>query len=153
MGTIKDRSGMDLTEAEDIKKRWQENIQELSIKDLMWTWSHSVVFDSCDPVDCSLPGSSVHGILQARILEWVAISFSRGSSQPRDRTRVSRIGGRHFNLWATREEMTQIIRITQITIITHLNPDILEYKVNWALASLWTNLVEVMEFQLSYFKS
>ena len=37
----------------------------------------------CDPVDCSLPGSSVHGILQARILEWVAISFSRGSSQPR----------------------------------------------------------------------
>ena len=41
----------------------------------------------CDPVDCSLPGSSVHGILQARILEWVAISFSRGSSRPRDWTR------------------------------------------------------------------
>ena len=38
----------------------------------------------CDPMDCSLPGSFVHGILQARILEWVAISFSRGSSQPRD---------------------------------------------------------------------
>ena len=38
----------------------------------------------CDPMDCSLPGSSVHGILQARILEWVAISFSRGSSRPRD---------------------------------------------------------------------
>ena len=42
--------------------------------------------DSCDPMDCSLPGSSVHGILQARILEWVAISFSRGSSQPRNWT-------------------------------------------------------------------
>ena len=41
----------------------------------------------CDPVDCSLPGFSVHGILQARILEWVTISFSRGSSRPRDRTR------------------------------------------------------------------
>ena len=41
----------------------------------------------CDPLDCSPPGSSVHGILQARILEWVAISFSRGSSQPRDQTR------------------------------------------------------------------
>ena len=40
----------------------------------------------CNPVDCSLSGSSVHGILQARILEWVAISFSRGSSQPRDGT-------------------------------------------------------------------
>ena len=43
----------------------------------------------CDPMDCSPPGSSVHGILQARILEWVAISFSRGSSPPRDQTQVS----------------------------------------------------------------
>ena len=51
-----------------------------------------------EPVDCSLPGSSVHGILQARILEWVAISFSRGSSQPWDRNRVSRIAGRCFTL-------------------------------------------------------
>ena len=57
----------------------------------------------CDPVDYSPPGSSVHGILRARILEWVAISFSRGSSRPRNRTQVSRIAGRHFNLWATRE--------------------------------------------------
>ena len=47
----------------------------------------------CSPMDCSLPGSSVHGILQARILEWVAISFSRGSSQPRDWTWVSCIVG------------------------------------------------------------
>ena len=50
----------------------------------------------CDPVDCSLPRFSVHGILQARILEWVTISFSRGSSWPRDRTRVSRVGGRRL---------------------------------------------------------
>ena len=57
----------------------------------------------CDAVDCSLPGSFVHGILQARILEWVAISFSRGSSRTRDRTQVSHIAGRCFNLWATRE--------------------------------------------------
>ena len=56
----------------------------------------------CNPVDCSLPGSSVRGILQARILEWVTISFSRGSSRPSDQTRVSRIGGRRFNLWATK---------------------------------------------------
>ena len=54
-------------------------------------------------MDCSPPGFSVHGILQARILEWVAISFSRRSSQPRNRTWVSCIAGRHFNLWATRE--------------------------------------------------
>ena len=52
----------------------------------------------CDPMDCSLLGSSVHGIFQARVLEWVAISFSRGSSQPRDRTQVSRIAGRHFTV-------------------------------------------------------
>ena len=57
----------------------------------------------CNPMDCSPPGSSVHGILQARILEWVVITFSRGSSRPRDRTQVSRIRGRCFNLWATRE--------------------------------------------------
>ena len=55
----------------------------------------------CDPMDYSLPGFSIHGIFQARILEWVTISFSRGSSRPRDWTWVSRIGGRHFNLWAT----------------------------------------------------
>ena len=52
----------------------------------------------CDPMDCSLPGSSVHGIFQARVLEWVAISFSRGSSQPRDQTQVSRTAGRPFTL-------------------------------------------------------
>ena len=52
----------------------------------------------CNPVDCSPPSSSVHGILQARVPEWVAISFSRGSSRPRDRTQVSRTAGRRFNL-------------------------------------------------------
>ena len=48
----------------------------------------------CNPMDCSLPDSSVHGIFQARVLEWVAISFSKGSSQPRDQTQVSHIVGR-----------------------------------------------------------
>ena len=50
----------------------------------------------CNPTDCSLPGSSIRGIFQARILEWVAISLSRGSSWPRDRTPVSCIVGRRF---------------------------------------------------------
>ena len=54
----------------------------------------------CDSVDCSPPGSSVHGISQARILEWVAVSFSRGSSQTRDQTGVS-IAGRFFTIRAT----------------------------------------------------
>ena len=57
----------------------------------------------CDPMDCSLPGSSVHGIFQARVLEWAAISFSRGSCQPRDHTQVSCTAGRIFTIWATRE--------------------------------------------------
>ena len=57
----------------------------------------------CDPMDCSLPSSSVHGIFQAIVLEWIAISFSRGSSWPRDRTQVSCIVDRCFTIWATRE--------------------------------------------------
>ena len=57
----------------------------------------------CDPMDWGPPGSSLHGILQTRILECVAISFSRGSSWPRDHTLVSHNAGRRFNLWATRE--------------------------------------------------
>ena len=52
----------------------------------------------CDPRDCSPPGSSVHGTFQASILEWVAISFSRRSPWPRDRTRVSCIAGRCFTI-------------------------------------------------------
>ena len=52
----------------------------------------------CDPMDWSLSGSSLHGIFQARVLEWVAISFSRRSSQPRDRTQVSRIVGKRFTV-------------------------------------------------------
>ena len=65
----------------------------------------------CDPMDCSLPGSFLHRILQARILEWVAISFSRGSSWPRDWTGVSRIAGRCFNLWATREAQSEVTQL------------------------------------------
>ena len=57
----------------------------------------------CNPMDCSPPGSSVHGIFQARLLEWVAISFSRGSPQPRNRTQISWIAGRFLTLWATGE--------------------------------------------------
>ena len=67
--------------------------------------SESEVAQSCptlwDPMDCSLTGFSVHGIFQARMLEWVTISFSRRSSRPRDWTWVFRIVGRCFTIWAT----------------------------------------------------
>ena len=71
----------------------------------VWTTTESKFTQSyptlCDPMDCSLPGSSVHGIFQAIVLEWIAISFSRGSSRPRDRVQVSRIVDKRFTAWAT----------------------------------------------------
>ena len=67
--------------------------------------SHSVLSDSLRLHDCSLPDSSVHGLLQARILEWVAIPFSRGSFQPRDRIWVSCTAGIYFTIWASRETL------------------------------------------------
>ena len=96
------------------KKKWQEN-----------TESESEVTQSCptlcDPVGCSLPGSSVHGIYQAIVLEWIAISFSR-------------------------EEYTEELYKKDIHdpdnhdgVITHLEPEILECEVKWALGSIITN--------------
>ena len=67
-------------------------------------FTHVLVAQSCptlfDPTNCSPPGFSVHGMVQARILEWVAIPSSRGSSQSRDQTLISGIAGRIFTVWA-----------------------------------------------------
>ena len=68
-----------------------------------WCLVTKLCLTLCDSMDCNLPGSSVHGILRARILEWVAISFSRGSSPSRDRTHVSCIGRQFLYHWTTRE--------------------------------------------------
>ena len=71
-----------------------------------WKWKSQSCLTLCDPTDFSLPGSCIHWILQAVILEWLAIPFSRGPSRPlvwRDRTQVSCIAGRLFTIWATRE--------------------------------------------------
>ena len=77
------------------------------LRDGSTRWSRGEVTQSCstlcDPMDYSLPGSSIQGIFQARILEWAATSFSRGFSWPRDGTQVSHTVGRHFTIWATRE--------------------------------------------------
>ena len=85
--------------------------QTVRIWQKSWKWhtydynlgSPRILLSLCNPMDCSLLGSSVHGISQARLPEWVAVSFSRRSSQPRDRTQVSCISGRFFTIWATRE--------------------------------------------------
>ena len=78
------------------------DLKDMTNIELIRLGSESEVTQSCptlcDPVDCSLPGSSVHGILQARILEWVAISSSRRSSQLRDQMQVSHIAGRFFTV-------------------------------------------------------
>ena len=75
----------------------------------------------CDPMDCSLPGSSVHGILQARTLEWVAIPFSRASSQPRDRICVFCVTGGFFTAEPLgkpqKNEYCQVIQQTKITYL------------------------------------
>ena len=69
---------------------WEQSMKVLVAQLCLILW---------DPMDCSPPGSSVHGILQARILEWIAILFSRGSFQPRDWTQVSCIAGRFLTIW------------------------------------------------------
>ena len=92
----------------------------------------------CNPMDCNLPGSSVHGILQARILESVAISFSRGSSQAMDRTQVSCIAGRLFTVWATREA---IERIGCGKILWKSGPWVLQWseisQLSWKVFNKW----------------
>ena len=85
------------------KKQTKKHIQYTLLCLVKWSEVAQSCLTLCDPMDCSLPGSSVHGILQAIVLEWIAISFSRGSSQPRARTWVSHTVDRHFTVWATRE--------------------------------------------------
>ena len=65
------------------------------VKKVLVSQSHPTLYN---PMDCSAPGSSIHGILQTKILEWVAILFSRGSSRPRDRTWVACIAGKFFSV-------------------------------------------------------
>ena len=98
----------------------------LNILTYCWVWLKLPSCQTlCDPMDCSLSGSSIHGIFQARVLEWAAISFSRGSSRPRDWTWVSRIVGRRFTVWATREVPSLLIREMQINITMryHFTPN------------------------------
>ena len=75
----------------------------------LWNLGVSEVAQSC-PTLCNPMNSSVHRILQARILEWVAVPFSRGSSWPRDWTQVSCMAGRCFTMWATRETSGNVLK-------------------------------------------
>ena len=103
----------------------------------------------CNPMYCPPPGSSVHGIFQVGILEWVALPFSRGSSQPTDRAPVSYIAGRVFTVWATKEAPYYMIPVYYMyldvyNILIYIY-DILVYvcmlspfNCVWLFAMLWT---------------
>ena len=93
----------------------------------------------CDPMDCSLSGYSVHGIFLARVLEWISISFSRGSSQPRNWTRVSHISGRCFTVWATRE-----------AFIFYINTDYYTQLLSQVSSLSYSNLLYSHGFLLIY---
>ena len=81
-----------------------------------------------DPMEYSPPGCSVYGILQAKILEQVSITFSRESSQPRDRTQVSCIAGRFYTIWATRETPIHCMCCAVLSHFSHV----------WLFVTLWT---------------
>ena len=94
---------------EKMMQRWPSITEDTDARDSGFSCVSSLLscVTLCNPMDCSLPGPSIHGIFQATVLEWVAISFSRGSSWPGDRTWVSHIAGRCSTLWATREARRQ----------------------------------------------
>ena len=128
-----------------IKASWKWSKQEMARvnTDILWTskpkwtgmgefnsaekriWANTLLINSvlclvtqslqAEPMDCSPPGSSVHGILQARIPDWVAISFSWGSSQPRVQTWVFCIGGRFFTHWANNTDQYSIFDLLSST--------------------------------------
>ena len=100
--------------------------------------------DSCDPKDYSLPGFSVRGILQARILEWVAITFSKGSSWCRNWTRVSCIAGRFFTDWKILYQLLMWC-ITWIDLYILDNPFISVINLIW----LWC-MILFMPWQIQF---
>ena len=91
------------------KRHWTSEAAEFQFRSMKEKKANVLVSQGCpplwDPMDCSLPGSSVHGLLQVRILEWVAIPFSRGSSPPRARTQVAYTARRFFTTWTTRKAL------------------------------------------------
>ena len=98
----------------------------------------------CDPIDCSLPGSSVHEVFQAGVLDWVAISFSRGSSQSRDRTHVSCTAGRCFIHWATREAISPeySLEVLKLSWSSSILVILCEQPTHWKSPWCWEILRE-----------
>ena len=98
--------------------------------------SCSVMSDSLQPMDYSPPGYSFHGIPQARTLEWVAIPFSKGSSQPRNRTQVPCIAGRFFTIWATRKSRLNLITLQRLHLQIPLHLGLELQHMNWRMCNI-----------------
>ena len=98
----------------------------------------------CDPMDCSLPGSSVYGILQARILEWVAILFSRGHFWPRDWTWVSCIAGRFFTIWGwlSKQSLNDHSIATMVYLVAQLVKNLPAFQETLVRLLGWGDLLE-----------
>ena len=96
--------------------------------------SCSACLTLCDIIDCGLPGSSVHEIFQARILEWVVIPFSRGSSQLRDQTWVSCITGGLFTIWAIKEAPCILM---YVLFLIHVESDYTWSPTTWVFKELY----------------
>ena len=135
------------------QSNFQENVDQMSIKQLVFSilpvalgiqlfkvsmrvhaQSLQLCQTLCNPMDCSSSSSSVNGILQVRILQWVALPFSRGSSRPRDKTQVSGIGRQVLYHWATR----QILDIAYLRVIGTFCPKM----NNW-----WPTLLAIYIFK------
>ena len=97
----------------------------------------------CNPMDRSSPGSSVHGILQVRILKWAAYTFSRGSSLPRKQTEVSCIAGRFFTSWASREAL---YTHTHTHTHTHIVPFYLSKSLLQVLGELFGKVSRILNY-------
>ena len=102
-------------------------------------------------MNCSRPGSSVHGILQARIIEWVAIPFSRASSPPRDWTQVSCVAGSFFTIWATREAQCSLRGPQHLQCYPSLCLlFITEFKYFWKRREEGLRTLQIPQTQLQY---
>ena len=95
-------------------------------------------------MDCSLSGSSIHGIFQASVLEWIAISFSRGLSWPRKWTRVSRTAGKRFTVWATREaQLWYYLGVKKTVVLRKLTWNNFQDSVELQHNTEWCSLLKM----------
>ena len=134
-----------------------QNCWKYGIYSWWWEWvgdSCSVMSDSSDPMDYSSPGCPVHGILQVRILDWVAVSFSSGSSRPRDQTRISCISctGRpilyHWATWKALLGLLAFSAATRKAAFPFTFPASVIVPCCWILPAVEHLLIEKDSFQI-----